>query len=354
MASDADDANVVYHRCLLREGYGHALYKETPHSDLKPGTIGYFDADKDWQPILQLTDQESLLKHPKLTAIKNLHELSAKEGPWAAIVSEGVDGMSVAATVDATAPDGSGGGFNFEYTTSKEESAILATDGTIMHRQLRFKESGLAEPDKLRAWMFRNLETILGISGAREKITEKGLWLVTKTYTVKRAAIALLRSKNMKTSFGITARVLGVVEASPSAAWWNKRKGGNWKQLNGHDGNEVVLFVSGIWWIPSRNFLAKQWKAVDDEKKHRFLGGESKPLPIGVEFPIDSQAEKAPERIIFEAYAMGDKENLGALPQSKRSPFADPNSEEEKHRDQKDDDSDNEVQEDSEDNEFED
>jgi hypothetical protein len=100
--------------------------------------------------------------------------------------------------------------------------------------------------------------------------------------------------------------------------------------------------MSGIWWIPSRNPLAKQWKAVEDMKNHRFLGGEDH-VPIGVEFQPEITSTVT-ERILFEPYAVGKDENLRKMTQSKRSPLKDPNSEEEKKLDIKDDeDSDNEV-----------
>jgi hypothetical protein len=53
---------------------------------------------------------------------------------------------------------------------------------------------------------------------------------VTETYSAKKAAIALLRSKDSETSFGITASAYGA-EVSPSAAWWDGKKETSWKVL---------------------------------------------------------------------------------------------------------------------------
>jgi hypothetical protein len=79
-------------------------------------------------------------------------------------------------------PDGCGGGLAFEFTSSVEESAILVTLGKITHSQM-------TETDKLRNWMFQNFEKVVKLSGAVDTVKKKGLWVVTKTYTAKEAAI---------------------------------------------------------------------------------------------------------------------------------------------------------------------
>jgi hypothetical protein len=77
------------------------------------------------------------------------------------------------------------------------------TEGKITHRQVW-------ETDKIREWMFKNAEAIIQRSGTSKTIKSKGTWVVTKTYTAKRGAIAVLRSKNSKTYFGISASTHGV------------------------------------------------------------------------------------------------------------------------------------------------
>jgi hypothetical protein len=48
------EADIVYHGCLKGTSYGHAIYKQVSSEALKPETVGYFDIDSDWQPIIQL------------------------------------------------------------------------------------------------------------------------------------------------------------------------------------------------------------------------------------------------------------------------------------------------------------
>jgi hypothetical protein len=67
--------------------------------------------------------------------------------------------------------------------------------------------------------MSNNLEKVVKRSGASKTIRKQGIWIVTKTYTAKRAAISVLRSKNSEACFSITAATHGA-EASPSMKWW--------------------------------------------------------------------------------------------------------------------------------------
>jgi hypothetical protein len=68
---------------------------------------------------------------------------------------------------------------------------------------------------------------------------EKGLWIITKTYSVKRRALALLLSKESEVTLSIDARADSVGRVEASAGWWQSHVGGAW---NTHTDVSQTLF----------------------------------------------------------------------------------------------------------------
>jgi hypothetical protein len=134
--SSRDDK--VYARCFKRKPYGHALFKQVSDEVLRPGTCGYFDFDGDWHSLFQLIEEEPLddsstntggpiakvsafvfsfftdKATTQDTSATNNESTSAadtdpsalstppvllhsskEEGPWGAIISEGVKGSQI-------------------------------------------------------------------------------------------------------------------------------------------------------------------------------------------------------------------------------------------------------------------
>lgn len=390
----------VYARCFKRKAYGHALFKEVSAKSLRPGTCGYFDFDGDWHPLLHLIPDDppapveepadestsgttlslpavkgflsTLFKQKEdttaedeavegstseevpgtapLPAIKDLTALpellhdSRPIGTWGAIVSEGVEGSQMDFTVEGKAPDGTGAGIGWKYTSSRSDSAILATDGKITHEQTW-------ETDKIRAWVYENIETIIEGSSASAVIRKKGLWVVTKTYLAKRAAIALLRSKDSNTYFGVRAATHGV-EVSPSAQWWNGYKDSSWHDL-GDGKNDVVLFMSGIWWTANPlNPFSKKFKHYEKRKDQHFLDAHDGVVPRTIEFRDKEQPEKY-EYVEFMPRAVGKDPSFKGIPEAKRSPLYDAGDQkgEDDSSDESDEEEEQEESEDEEENE---
>ena len=45
-----------YRDLMTIYGFGYALYEPEPFERLRPGTLGYFDNDRRWRPLLYLAD----------------------------------------------------------------------------------------------------------------------------------------------------------------------------------------------------------------------------------------------------------------------------------------------------------
>ena len=48
---------------MTNHPYGHALYHPVSTRDLRPGSVGFFNAMGVWNPIAHLEDSESLTRH---------------------------------------------------------------------------------------------------------------------------------------------------------------------------------------------------------------------------------------------------------------------------------------------------
>ena len=53
----------VYTKGLAAHPYGRALYHPASTKELRPGTVGFFNAEGLWNPIAHLEDSESLARH---------------------------------------------------------------------------------------------------------------------------------------------------------------------------------------------------------------------------------------------------------------------------------------------------
>jgi hypothetical protein len=69
--------------------------------------------------------------------------------------------------------------------------------------------------------MGENLQQVLELQLADEKIIkEKGVWIVTKTHTAKKRALAVLKSQGSQVSFGINVEAPNIATVSPLVGWW--------------------------------------------------------------------------------------------------------------------------------------
>ncbi|KAK4211089.1 hypothetical protein QBC37DRAFT_402768 [Rhypophila decipiens] len=106
-----------------------------------------------------------------------------------------------------------------------------------------------AQPiDVLEDWVKANLGSIMKTPHART-VKKKGLWIVTKTFTSKKRAVAVMQSSGQSVALGVDASIPNIVKVGPSMKWWETMvdKPG-WKAQVDDDG--VVLFMSGLYWKP--------------------------------------------------------------------------------------------------------
>jgi hypothetical protein len=71
----------------------------------------------------------------------------------------------------------------------------------------------------MKDWVKRNFRVIVE-AGRADIIKKKGLWLITKTFSAKERAIAVMKSRGSKASFNITVGVPGQAKVHPAISWW--------------------------------------------------------------------------------------------------------------------------------------
>ena len=104
------------------------------------------------------------------------------------------------------------------YETRSDEGAILVTEGEVLHYQ--------ATPvDRLCEWFVQNGKLLLE---KFPRANKKGFWIVSKTYTVPKRALALMLSQGSTVSLGVNAQLETVGRIEATTAWMNSDKGDAW------------------------------------------------------------------------------------------------------------------------------
>jgi hypothetical protein len=112
-------------------------------------------------------------------------------------------------------------GAKVKYQLQESTGALLVADGNVTHNQLTPDAC-----DNARAWFIKNAEDIL----IHRKITkEKGIWVITKTYTAKRRAVALLHARESSVEFAVNVKLTNAGKLAPEASWWSSQKEQAWK-----------------------------------------------------------------------------------------------------------------------------
>jgi hypothetical protein len=127
-----------------------------------------------------------------------------------------------------------GGGAAVKYKTLTGTGAMLLTEGPITERMAK-------EESSVRQWMTRDYaEKIMQKS---PDTRQKGIWIVTKTYTATRRAFAVLQSKETEVSFEMDLKIFDVGDVDATASWWKGHKDSAWTV---HDDVSYYLIYSDI------------------------------------------------------------------------------------------------------------
>lgn len=104
----------------------------------------------------------------------------------------------------------------YEYKNEANNGAVLIAYGSVT-------TSRLQEVKNVRRWMNDNIQSLVRQSDF-EAIKEKGLWVVTKTYSARRRRIAVMSSKGQSVAVHTGVRATNAAELQGSMEWWNSEQ----------------------------------------------------------------------------------------------------------------------------------
>lgn len=151
------------------------------------------------------------------------------------------------------------------HESNSDQGAVLFTEHPILRHQVG------DEPSALR-WMTENTSEMM--RRHKQLIKKHGLWIVTKIYSTRRCAIAIMTSESSSVEIDLD-NTHGLLTLAPNSTW-TSISGNSCTELH-EDEDRVVVFISGIYFSYKR-FPARLSHSRDQEKQRNkiFRGGDDR------------------------------------------------------------------------------
>ena len=137
-----------------------------------------------------------------------------------------------------------------------DEGAFIMADNPVSKHQIDDEGAAIE-------WVKTNAVGLL--KEYKSVIDKHGLWVVTKTYTSRRCAVAVMSSRSSSAELGISADVPGVLTLTPSSEWLTSSTNSSFEIHEDEQG--VVAFMSGIHF--SKRLLRSKLKQADGQNEQR-------------------------------------------------------------------------------------
>jgi len=111
-----------------------------------------------------------------------------------------------------------GAGATISYKTGSGKGAVLLTD-----REAICHEAG--PPAIFLDWMQQNTSRLIS---DHKDTTTYGVWIITKTYSVKRCALTVPTSKESEAKVSLDFHAANVATVTLTASWWNENSSQAW------------------------------------------------------------------------------------------------------------------------------
>jgi hypothetical protein len=220
----------TYSKLMQNHPYGTALYKPQSSRNFHPGSIGYFDAVGNWNPVADLTSgNEGLSTVFSPFPSDQLVLAPEQTQTWGPKVGQQTTcrmidlKQSVSLAMVAGIPADVGSCFRFE--NSDVSGSVLLVQGPVVHRRY-YHES------PFKRWVADNEKAILA---ARPEVIEYGLWVVTSTWSASEVAVNCWREQRRGVDVGFNVRVVEIGELAPKGAWFNAGEADGWIKVTGSE-----------------------------------------------------------------------------------------------------------------------
>ncbi|KAE9378286.1 hypothetical protein N431DRAFT_452402 [Stipitochalara longipes BDJ] len=209
--------NHTYAESMKNHPYGYAMYEPESAVLINPGSCGYLTSNGSWTPLFNLKDKAKL-------ASAGLEPFdSLEEAPQSA---RDLVPLGIPANIGAL----------FKYSTRKDFGAILLTKGSVIRDSVYHKEP-------YRSWFKINASTILK---KWPDIRDRGLWIVTETYTVAECSMNVWQDSGRELSVGFDASFVPVGEISPTSTWHTATGESGWVIKKAKPSDGQVVFFGGL------------------------------------------------------------------------------------------------------------
>ncbi|KAM0470853.1 hypothetical protein ACHAPX_009727 [Trichoderma viride] len=252
----------VYAQLMSDHPYGWGLYKKVTTRDLHPGSCGYFDPEGDWNTITDLSDPQNLTTQGWTIPDDQLHDSEGpKSATWGPKTSSAIRSCRIGGTAGGIGVVSTSLTMSFE--SHKSQGAVLITENPVLKHKVGDELSALQWMAENKAEMMRRYKSI---------IRRHGVWIVTKTYSTRRCAIAIMADESSSTEIKLNS-VQGVLTLTPNSAW-SGISGSSCIELH-EDEDGVVVFISGIY-FSQKLFGTKMGYSRDQRKqKDKIFRGDN-------------------------------------------------------------------------------
>lgn len=239
----------VYASYMRNHPYGTAVYRPLPYREFHPGSVGYFDANGDWNHITDLSNPEALQADqysPPAEALQLATPDSRIE--WGPKASRNIHAhhtglkAGISPTLATVLPADVSA--HFTYSNSTAGGALLLTTPPITRQRYYYETP-------FKRWVHDNAEKLVH---RREEITKYGMWIVCSTYATRDCAIHLWDERSREVDVGFEVGVNGVGELGPAGGWKLGSAEGGWERYTSDEGDDAgrVVFFGGLFFRPRR------------------------------------------------------------------------------------------------------
>lgn len=144
------------------------------------------------------------------------------------------------------------------YNNETDSGAVLLTENPVWRHCINSDTSALQWMSDNTPQMFHRYKDI---------IKKHGIWIVTKTYSTHRCAIAVMTSRASAVEIRLRVNLQGVLELTPESEW--KNASGSLSTELHEDERDVVVFISGMYF--TQRLLRTKLKHEQDQAKQKIF-----------------------------------------------------------------------------------
>ncbi|KAB5515660.1 hypothetical protein GE09DRAFT_979473 [Coniochaeta sp. 2T2.1] len=249
--------------------YGWGLYKKVVESHMQPGCCGYFDDQGDWQLVGRINESQDRSGNVWFTVDCDLQETT--QDSWGPKVSELVKTQTIGGKVGAIIPGTPAeAAVTLVFETQADHGCVVVVDNPVALNQVTINTATKNIP----MWIRKNIKMLTSKENYRAQAIDHGLWVVTKTYTSRSCALAMMSGRSSSAEFRLSVNIEGLLVLDPGVA---RRRQISGSSIDFHrddvGGEQVVVFMSGIY-VKRRPFLGGAKTMAKQKGQEPYVRGE--------------------------------------------------------------------------------